>query len=82
MTTAGDRELHKQLTDWGYKGLFTKELEDELLAPASVDIAVHSMKDMPSLLPEGSSSPAMLERADVRDAWISPHHAHRIAYIA
>ncbi len=75
MTTAGDRELHKQLTDWGYKGLFTKELEDALLG-GEVDLAVHSMKDMPSLLPEGLVIAGMLERADVRDAWISPHHAN------
>ena len=74
MTTAGDRELHKQLSDWGYKGLFTKELEDALLAD-QVDLVVHSMKDMPSILPEGLMIAAMLPRADVRDAWISPHHA-------
>lgn len=74
MTTAGDRELHKQLTDWGYKGLFTKELEDALLKN-EVDIAVHSMKDMPSLLPDGLMIAGMLERADVRDAWVSPHYA-------
>ena len=74
MTTAGDRELHKQLTDWGYKGLFTKELEDALLRN-EIDIAVHSMKDMPSVLPQGLMIGALLERADVRDAWISPHYA-------
>lgn len=74
MTTAGDRELHKQLTDWGYKGLFTKELEDALLADQA-DIAVHSMKDMPSILPGGLIIAGMLERADVRDGWVSPHYA-------
>lgn len=74
MTTAGDRELHKQLSDWGYKGLFTKELEDALIAD-QVDLAVHSMKDMPSVLPEGLVIAGMMERADVRDAWISPHYA-------
>lgn len=74
MTTAGDRELHKQLSDWGYKGLFTKELEDALLADA-VDMVVHSMKDMPSVLPDGLEIAGMLPRADVRDAWISPHYA-------
>lgn len=74
MTTAGDRELHKQLTDWGYKGLFTKELEDALLKDEA-DIAVHSMKDMPSALPDGLTVAAMLPRAEVRDAWISPRHA-------
>jgi hydroxymethylbilane synthase len=73
MTTAGDREVHKQLTDWGYKGLFTKELEDALLAN-SIDIAVHSMKDMPSILPDGLIIAAMLERADVRDAWVSKRY--------
>lgn len=74
MTTAGDRELHKQISDWGYKGLFTKELEDALTSGA-VDIAVHSMKDMPSILPPGLRIAAMLPRADVRDAWISAHYA-------
>ena len=74
MTTAGDRELHKQLADWGYKGLFTKELEDALLN-GSIDIAVHSMKDMPSVLPPALTIAAMLPRADVRDAWVSTHYA-------
>ncbi len=74
MTTAGDRELHKQLSDWGYKGLFTKELEDALLTD-QVDLAVHSMKDMPSILPDGLILAANLPRADVRDAWVSPHYA-------
>ena len=74
MTTAGDRELHKKLSDWGYKGLFTKELEDLLLADA-IDLAVHSMKDMPSLLPDGLVIAGMLPRADVRDAWISTPYA-------
>lgn len=74
MTTAGDREVQKNLSDWGFKGLFTKELEDALLSGA-VDIAVHSMKDMPSILPEGLMIGAMLPRADVRDAWISPQYA-------
>lgn len=76
MTTAGDRELHKKLSDWGYKGLFTKELEDALLEGA-VDLAVHSMKDMPSQLPAGLMIAAILPRADVRDAWIS-HHAETL----
>ena len=74
MTTAGDRELHKKLSDWGYKGLFTKELED-LLLNGEIDLAVHSMKDMPSVLPDGLIIAGMLERADVRDAWVSPHYA-------
>jgi hydroxymethylbilane synthase len=73
MTTAGDRDVHKQLSDWGYKGLFTKELEDALLAQR-IDLAVHSMKDMPSVLPQGLVIAAVLPRADVRDAWISQHY--------
>ncbi|OYW14152.1 MAG: hydroxymethylbilane synthase [Rhodospirillales bacterium 12-54-5] len=73
MTTAGDRELHKTLADWGYKGLFTKELEDALLI-GEVDIAVHSMKDMPSELPSGLTIGAVLPRADTRDAWVSAHY--------
>ncbi len=73
MTTAGDRELNKTISDWGYKGLFTKELEDALLAQR-IDIAVHSMKDMPSVLPDGLILAGMLKRADVRDAWISARH--------
>lgn len=74
MTTAGDREVHKNPAHWGYKGLFTKELEDALLGNR-IDIAVHSMKDMPSLTTDGLALAAVLERADVRDAWISPNHA-------
>lgn len=74
MTTAGDREVHKQLTDWGYKGLFTKELEDALL-DGRIDLAVHSTKDMPSILPDGLVLAATLERADTRDAWVSTKHA-------
>jgi len=74
MTTAGDRELHKKLSDWGYKGLFTKELEDALLT-GQIDLAVHSMKDMPSVLPDGLMIAAVLPRADVRDAWVSHHYA-------
>ena len=73
MTTAGDRALHKQISDWGYKGLFTKELEDALLTN-EIDLAVHSMKDMPSVLPDGLTITAMLPRADVRDAWISAEY--------
>ncbi len=70
MTTAGDREVQKDISQWGFKGLFTRELEDGLL-DGSIDLAVHSTKDMPSLLPEGLIIAAVLERADVRDAWVS-----------
>lgn len=70
MTTAGDKNLQAKLTDWGFKGLFTKELEDGLLAN-DIDIAVHSMKDMPSILPTGLIIGNVLKRDDPRDAWIS-----------
>jgi hydroxymethylbilane synthase len=71
MTTAGDRDQRAKLTDWGYKGLFTKELEDALLE-RRIDLAVHSLKDMPSVLPEGLIIAAVLKRDDARDGWISP----------
>lgn len=73
MTTAGDRNQQDNPAHWGYKGLFTKELEDALF-DHRVDLAVHSMKDMPSVLPSGLVIAAMLEREDVRDAWISHTH--------
>ncbi|MCH2547701.1 MAG: hydroxymethylbilane synthase [Alphaproteobacteria bacterium] len=70
MTTTGDAIQDKTLSDIGGKGLFTKEIEDALLAH-KVDIAVHSMKDMPTILPDGLIIPCLLEREDPRDAFIS-----------
>ncbi len=70
MTTRGDSDTALPLSSWGYKGLFTKELEDALLE-RRIDLAVHSMKDMPSILPDALMIAAMLPREDVRDAWIS-----------
>jgi hydroxymethylbilane synthase len=70
ITTSGDRISDKPLRDFGGKGLFTKEI-DEALLEGRVDLAVHSMKDLPSLLPEGLMVGAVLPRADVRDAFIS-----------
>jgi hydroxymethylbilane synthase len=58
------------LRDFGGKGLFTKEI-DEALVEGAVDLAVHSMKDLPTRLPEGLTVAAVLPRADVRDAFIS-----------
>jgi hydroxymethylbilane synthase len=68
--TSGDRIQDRPLADAGGKGLFTKEIEEALLA-GEVDIAVHSMKDMPTVLPEGLAVRCMLPREDVRDAFIS-----------
>ncbi|MBN66484.1 MAG: hydroxymethylbilane synthase [Rickettsiales bacterium] len=73
MTTSGDQNKQDAVAQWGYKGLFTKEIEEALLE-GSIDIAVHSMKDMPSELPKGLKIHAMLPRADVRDAFISLKH--------
>jgi hydroxymethylbilane synthase len=68
--TEGDRILDRPLAEVGGKGLFTKEIEDALLA-RDVDLAVHSMKDMQTQLPDGLVIGATLEREDVRDAFIS-----------
>ena len=68
--TSGDRIQDRPLSEVGGKGLFTKELEDALLA-RDIDLAVHSMKDMPTVLPEGLAIAAFLPREDVRDAFIS-----------
>ena len=65
--TKGDKILDVALSKIGDKGLFTKELEAELLS-GGVDMCVHSMKDVPSQLPEGCVLGAMLERADAADA--------------
>lgn len=68
--TSGDRIQDRPLSEVGGKGLFTKELEDALLA-GIIDAAVHSMKDMATRLPDGLMIAAVLEREDVRDAFIS-----------
>lgn len=64
--TSGDKFVSNPLSDIGGKGLFTKEIEEGLL-DGSLDIAVHSMKDMPTKLPDGLIIGAMLEREDPRD---------------
>ena len=72
-TTSGDK-LKGDLSEFGGKGLFTKELE-QALAAGDVDIAVHSMKDVPTQLQIGHKLGAVLEREDPRDAFISPKYA-------
>src|SRR5690606_18529573 len=69
ITTTGDRIQDRPLAEAGGKGLFTKELEEALLA-GRIDIAVHSSKDMPTVLPDGLELPAFLPREDPRDAFI------------
>ncbi len=67
--TTGDHILDRPLAEVGGKGLFTKEIEEALLA-GEIDLAVHSMKDMPTRLPDGLVIGAMLPREDPRDALI------------
>ena len=68
--TKGDKILDVALSKIGDKGLFTKEIENELL-DGSVDLAVHSLKDLPTALPEGLKLGAVLERGEFRDALVS-----------
>lgn len=69
--TSGDRIQDRPLSEVGGKGLFTKEIESALL-DGEIDLAVHSSKDMPTVLPDGLELVAFLAREDVRDAFISP----------
>jgi hydroxymethylbilane synthase len=69
MKTQGDMILDKSLMELGGKGLFTKELDTALLGN-EVDICVHSMKDVPTWLPEGTILPCTLPREDTNDAFI------------
>lgn len=70
ITTTGDRIRDRPLAEIGGKGLFTKEIEEALFAK-TIDLAVHSMKDMPAVLPQGLAFAATLPREDARDALIS-----------
>ncbi len=70
ISTSGDRIQDRPLSEVGGKGLFTKEIEEALLE-SRIDIAVHSAKDMATRLPAGLAIGAVLEREDVRDAFIS-----------
>ena len=72
--TTGDRVTDRPLKEIGGKGLFTKEIE-EALTQGEIDIAVHSMKDMPTIQPDGLLIDCLLPREDVRDAFVSPHVA-------
>lgn len=67
----GDQILDRALKEIGGKGLFTREIEEALLA-GDIDIAVHSMKDMPTIQPDGLILDCYLPREDVRDAFVSP----------
>jgi len=70
ITTTGDRVLGARLETVGGKGAFLKEIEEAMLV-GEVDLAVHSLKDVPTTLPAGLTLCAVLERADARDALLS-----------
>ena len=76
--TTGDRIQDRTLAEAGGKGLFTKEIEEALVA-GEIDLAVHSMKDVPTWLPDGLGIVAILEREDPRDALIAPAGVAKIA---
>lgn len=77
LSTQGDRITDRPLSEIGGKGLFTAEIESQLLSGA-LDFAVHSSKDMATRLPEGLEIMAYLPREDIRDAFVS----HRAASLA
>jgi hydroxymethylbilane synthase len=74
--TSGDRIQDRPLSEAGGKGLFTKEIEEALIENR-IDLAVHSAKDMPTVLPDGLMLAACLPREDVRDVFIS-HKAQTV----
>ncbi|MCH7714676.1 MAG: hydroxymethylbilane synthase [Gemmatimonadetes bacterium] len=69
-TTAGDKQLDRPLPEIGGKGVFTQELEDAL-HDGRIDLAVHSLKDLPTAQPDGLVLGAICERADARDVLVS-----------
>jgi len=73
MTTEGDRILDVPLSDIGGKGLFIKELEHAMLE-GRADLAVHSLKDVPMVVPDGFTLAAIMAREDPRDAFVSNTH--------
>jgi hydroxymethylbilane synthase len=70
ITTTGDQVLDRRLESIGGKGAFLKEIEEAMLA-GQIDLAVHSLKDVPTALPPGLALCALLERADPRDALLT-----------
>jgi hydroxymethylbilane synthase len=74
ITSHGDKVLDKPLALIGGKGHFTKELEDEMLA-GNADLAVHSLKDVPTYIPEGLELCAITQRQDQSDVFLSHTHA-------
>jgi hydroxymethylbilane synthase len=77
--TSGDRMADARLSEIGGKGLFVKEIEEALLA-GTIDLAVHSSKDMPARLPDGLEVCATLPREDPRDALVLPAPAPSLSF--
>ena len=77
--TTGDKIQDRPLSEVGGKGLFTKEIEEAML-DNNIDIAVHSMKDMPVICPEGLIISCYLPREDVRDSFISTKYKSCLLY--
>jgi hydroxymethylbilane synthase len=75
ITTSGDRVQDRSLLEIGGKGAFVKEIEEALLGE-EVDIAVHSMKDVPVELPANLHLPVVVRREDPRDAFLSNHYSY------
>ncbi|PIR24642.1 MAG: hydroxymethylbilane synthase [Deltaproteobacteria bacterium CG_4_10_14_0_2_um_filter_43_8] len=80
IVTTGDVKLETKLADIGGKGLFVKEIEEAMLA-GEIDLAVHSMKDVPAGFPDGLQIIAIPQREDVRDVLVCTH-AHSFASLA
>ena len=77
--TSGDRMADARLSEIGGKGLFVKEIEEALLA-GTIDLAVHSSKDMPAVIPDRLEVRATLPREDPRDALVLPAPAESIPF--
>lgn len=71
ISTTGDQVLDRRLSEVGGKGLFTKEIQEALI-DGRIDLAVHSMKDVETWLPDQTALAAVLEREDTRDVFLSP----------
>ena len=74
IVTTGDRVQDRRLLEIGGKALFTKEIEEALL-DGRIDLAIHSMKDVPAVQPDGLCIAAIPEREDARDAFVSRNYA-------
>ena len=68
--TSGDIFVNKKISDIGGKGVFCKQIEEELLA-SKIDLAVHSLKDLPTIMTDGLCINAVVKRNDPRDAFLS-----------